>query len=85
VVLIVAGIPLTGELVRTLADLVDEPAASSLRAALDTDRIGVALTMAEREQILRGLDDPPSGLTELRRVLVEEHEWREREELMDPE
>ena len=83
-VLIVAGIPLTAELVKTLADLVDEPAASSLRAALDTDRIGLALTMAEREQILRGLDDPPSGLTELRIVLLREHEWRVREGLDEP-
>jgi hypothetical protein len=82
--LIVAGIPLTTELVHTLADLVDEPAASSLRDALDADRIGIALTVTEREQILRALDDPPSGLTELRRVLLAEHEWRVREGLVDP-
>jgi hypothetical protein len=79
--LIVAGIPLTAELVHTLADRVGEPAASTLRAALDADRIGVALTVAEREQVLRGLDDPPSGLTELRKVLLREHEWRVREGL----
>jgi uncharacterized protein (DUF1778 family) len=83
--LIVAGIPLTAELVHTLADLVDEPAASTLRTALDADRIGVALTLREREQVLRALDDPPSGLTELRRVLLREHEWRVGEGPMDPE
>jgi hypothetical protein len=49
-VLIVAGIPLTAELVRTLADLVDEPAASTLRAGLEADRIAVALTIAERNR-----------------------------------
>jgi hypothetical protein len=80
--LIVAGIPLTTDLVHTLADLVEEPAASTLRAALDADRIGVALTAGEREQLLRGLEDPPSGLTELRRVLLREHEWRVREGLV---
>jgi hypothetical protein len=77
----VAGIPLTTELVHTLAELVDEPAASTLRAALDADRIGVALTISEREQLLRGLEDPPTGLTELRSVLLREHEWRVREGL----
>jgi hypothetical protein len=81
-VLIVAGPPLSAELVRTLADLVDEPAASTLRAALDADRIGIALTIAEREQILSGLEDCPDGLSELRGVLLEEHEWRVREGLI---
>ena len=80
--LIVAGIPLTAELVRTLADLVDEPAASTLRAGLEADRIAVALTIAEREQILRALEDCPDGLSELRGVLLDEHEWRVREGLV---
>jgi len=75
-VLIVAGIPLTTELVHTLVSRVEDPAASTLRAALDANRIGVALTVAEREQILHGLENPPSGLTELRNVLLQEHQWR---------
>ncbi len=79
---IVAGIPLTAELVRTLVDLVDEPAASSLRMALDDDRIAVALTVVERQQVLRGLEDCPDGLSELRGVLLEEHESRVREGLV---
>ena len=57
--------------------------ASTSLAALEADRIGVALTIAEREQILRGLDNPPYGLTELRSVLLlNEHEWRVREGLV---
>ncbi len=79
---IVAGIPLTAELVRTLVDLVDEPAASSLRMALDDDRIAVALTVVERQQVLRGLEHCPDGLSELRGVLLEEHESRVREGLV---
>jgi hypothetical protein len=36
----------------------------------------VALTIPDREAILRALDDPPKGLAELRGVLLREHEWR---------
>jgi hypothetical protein len=34
----------------------------------------VALTLPEREKIIRALDDPPDGLAELRAVLLAEHE-----------
>jgi hypothetical protein len=61
----------------------NSPRKPELRSsAEDADRIGVALTVAEREQVLRGLDDPRSGLTELRSVLLREHEWRVREGLV---
>ena len=62
-----AGVPVAAELVWALADLVDEPAASTLRTCLNADRTALALTIAEREQILRALDDPPAGLEELPR------------------
>ena len=39
----------------------------------------MALTIAEREQIIRALDDPPDGLAELRGVLLVEHEGRVRQ------
>ena len=42
----------------------------------------LALTIPEREAILRALDDPPDGLCELRGVLLREHEWRVREGLV---
>jgi hypothetical protein len=75
-------IPIAAELVRELADQVEEPAASTLRAGLDAGgRTTLALTIEEREQILRGLEDCPDGRAELRGVLVREHEWRVREGL----
>ena len=40
------------------------------------------MTVPEREEILRALDDPPTGLAELRGVLLVEHEWRVREGLV---
>jgi hypothetical protein len=47
-----AGIPVAAELVRELAHLVGEPTATTLRQALE-----VALTILEREQILREFED----------------------------
>jgi hypothetical protein len=71
-----AGIPVAPELVRELAERVDEPSASTLRDGLDAGRAAIALTILEREQILLGLDACPDGLGELRGVLLKEHEWR---------
>jgi hypothetical protein len=65
-----------------LPEITDEPAASTLRNYLRAGRTTYALTIAEREQILRALDHPPDGLTELRAVLLREHEWRVREGLV---
>ena len=43
----------------------------------------LALTVVDRESMLRALDDPPSdSLAELRAVLLIEHEWRVREGLV---
>jgi hypothetical protein len=42
----------------------------------------LALTIDEREMIIRSLDDPPEALAELRAVLLREHEWRAREGLV---
>jgi len=77
-----AGIPVDGELVRALAELAEEPAASTLRDRLERGRATFALTIEEREQILRALEDCPDGLAELRGVLVREYEWRVRESLV---
>ena len=43
----------------------------------------LALTIDERAIILAQLEDPPDGLAELRAVLMNEHQWRQREGL-DP-
>jgi hypothetical protein len=42
----------------------------------------LALTIPERETIIRALDDPPPGLEELRAVLIREHVWRVRDGLV---
>jgi hypothetical protein len=47
------------------------------------DGVLLALTIDERAIILAALEDPPDGLAELRGVLMNEHQWRQREGL-DP-
>ena len=73
-----AGISVPAELVEELAALADEPVASTLRDGLGTKRTIFALTVLEREQLLRALEDCPDGLGELLAVLLREHEWRKR-------
>jgi len=47
--------------------------------AYDRETRVLALTIDDREAILRALDDPPDELAEFRGVLLREHEWRLRE------
>jgi hypothetical protein len=78
-----AGVPISAELVRELAEIVGEPTAGTREGALDASRATVALTVEDRERILRALDgDFSEGLGELRGVLLREHEWRMREGLV---
>jgi hypothetical protein len=77
-----AGVPVRNELVKVPANLVDEPTATLLHAALERKTAIIALTIEDRERILRALDDPPESLAELRGVLMREHEWRVRERLV---
>jgi hypothetical protein len=74
-------VPISVELVRELVDLVDEPTAGTLEGALDAGPATVALTIEDRERILRAPEDCPDGLAELRGVLLREHAWRIREGL----
>jgi hypothetical protein len=47
--------------------------------AIERETVIVALSIDDRERILRALDDPSTdGLAELRGVLLGEHEWRRR-------
>jgi hypothetical protein len=59
--MMLAGLFVRPELVRELAELVYEPTASVLELALDRKIAVVALTIEDRERILRALDDPPPG------------------------
>ena len=52
--------------------------AGRLEDAYDLETKILALTISEREHLLRALDDPPDALAELRGVLLVEHEGRTR-------
>ena len=55
--------------------------ADRLERALADEVKLLALTIDERAIILNALDDPPDELAELRGVLLNEHQWRQREGL----
>jgi hypothetical protein len=59
-----------------------EDTGDALLVALDAEQALVALSIADREAILRVLDDPPTGLAELRGVLVADHEGPVRDGLV---
>lgn len=83
--MMLAGVSIRPELVRELAARVDESTASLLERAQEREIAVVALSIEDRERILRALDDPPAEeLAHLRAVLLQEHEWRVREKLVRP-
>jgi hypothetical protein len=86
--MMLAGIPVPPDATAALAALVRaagaEDLADRLDRALADDVKLLALTIDERAIILYSLDDPPEGLAELRAVLLNEHEWRQREGLDSP-
>ena len=78
-----AGLQVPDDDVRELITLVDEPTRSLLEKSLVLETGVVALTIDDRERILRALDDVRAdALAELRRVLLSEHEWRARDGLV---
>jgi len=84
--MMLAGIPVADkdvlELARLLREVEFDEVAVRLEGAWDAETKVLALTIEDRERILRALDDPPAGLAELRGVLLLEHEWRVREGLV---
>ena len=81
-----AGIDIADEAALDLAHLLRRggftDTAESLEGAVAANVPDVALTILEREAIVWVLDDRPAGaLAELRRVLLQEHAWRQREGL----
>jgi hypothetical protein len=85
-VLMLAGIPVPPDLVQQLARLLrydgfDDTAAKLEHAIANETRV-LALSIPDREAILRTLGDGPAGLAELRATLLLEHEWRIREGLV---
>ncbi len=81
-----AGIPVADknvlELARLLRQAGFDDGAEKLEKGHDAETRVLALTIEDRECILRALDDPPAGLAELRGVLLLEHEWRVRDGLV---
>ena len=83
--MMLAGLPIPNELVLDLAGRLrdsglDNTAETLEGACADSER-RVALTIPDREAILRVLEDAPEGLGELRAVLLKEHQWRKSEGL----
>ena len=70
------------ELARLLRDAGFDDVAERLEDASDLETKVLALTISEREAIVRALDDPPEGLAELGGVLIREHEGRLRQGLV---
>ena len=83
---VVAGVSVRDEdvldLVQRLLEAGFEDTADALAVALDAGQRLVALTVQDREAILRVLDEPPIGLAELRGVLLREHGRRVRDGLV---
>jgi hypothetical protein len=83
-----AGIPIRDEDVFKLAGLLRsggfEDVAEKLTKALLLETKVLALTVTDRESMLWALDEPPTDAlaSELRGVLLHEHEWRVREGLV---
>jgi hypothetical protein len=50
--------------------------AEALELAYDSERRVVALTVPDREAIIRTLEDGPDELADLHGVLMREHAWR---------
>jgi hypothetical protein len=64
------------DLARTLSDAGFDDTADVLTVAWEAGQALVALTIADRNCILRVLEEPPVGLAELRAVLLQEQERR---------
>jgi hypothetical protein len=83
--MLLAGVPVPDRLVLTLAHLLRDAelymSADRLETACNEETEALALTVAERDDILRVLVDCPPGLGELRAVLLQEEAWRSREGL----
>jgi hypothetical protein len=78
--MLLAGLPIPDRLALELAQCLRseglDDTAEILEDAYDDGHGIVALTISDREAILRALEDRPYGLSELRGVLLLEHEWR---------
>jgi hypothetical protein len=71
----IAGVPVQDEdVARLLHDAGFDDTAEALVVAMEAEQDFVALSIQDREAILRSLDDPLQGLCQQRGVLLAEHE-----------
>ena len=77
-----AGVPVPEAAVLELARLARgasfDGTAERLEDAWHLETKVLALTVGEREEILRALEESPDGFAELRGALVRDREWRQR-------
>ena len=69
------------ELVIIVRTAGDDELVDRLERALNDEVKLLGLEIDKQAIILAALDDPPDGLSELRGVLMNEHQWRQREGL----
>ena len=74
-----AGSSVSTELVRQLADLVDERTATELDRSLNAGKTGASLTKDDGEKIVRALENCSYGLSDLRDVVAVERTARKRD------
>ena len=78
--MLVGGVPVDERLLRRLAEVVPPAVARRLDMALFYRAAVLGLTSAERRAILAALENPPSGLENLRATLVQDPSWRQPDE-----
>jgi hypothetical protein len=76
---LIGGVPVDERLLRRLAEVVPPAVARRLDMALFYRAAVLGLTAAERRAILVALEDPPSGLENLRATLIQDPAWRQPE------
>jgi hypothetical protein len=76
---LVGGVPVDERLLRRLAEIVPPAVARRLDTALFYRASILGLTAAERRAILTALENPPSGLENLRATLIQDPAWRQPE------
>ena len=75
--MLIGGVPVDERLSRRLAEVVPPSVARRLDTALLHRAAVLGLTAAERHAILAALENPPSGLENLRATLIQDPDWRQ--------
>ncbi len=74
--MLLGGVAVEDRLVRRLVALVDTSLGSKLERALLFRAKVVGLTNEERAAVLKALENAPADLSEVRDLLVADHNWK---------